>query len=143
MVTSTTAGVALLLVASTAHAVILYRAAGTVGLIVTLPLFRTLSYSPIIGIPNRDTVYPTISRDMKLSVLSTWKSTAEFLALRRGTLIESEQTELNRSLFSHIIPLTEFNFVMTPPPHVHCIQYSRSCGYFGGGECEWLAMSLG
>ena len=53
---STTAGDALLVTSTTAHAVILYRAPGTAGLIlILLPLYPAFTYSPIIGTPKRNT----------------------------------------------------------------------------------------
>ena len=95
VVAYTTAGVALLLPSPSAQAVILYWAPGTVGLIVTLLLPPVLTYSPIIGTPKRVTSYPVISGLVMASLLWTWYTTAEVVALytvRLGTLRGSERT---------------------------------------------------
>ena len=57
VVTCSPAGVALLVPLPSAHAVILYWAPGTAGLIVTLLPLPVFTYSPIIGTPKRITSY--------------------------------------------------------------------------------------
>ena len=91
----TTAGVALLLpLVRRAHAVILYWAPGTAGLIVTLLPLPAFTYSPIIGTPKRITSYPVIITLVVSSFLWTRYSTADFVTLptmRLGTLRGSEE----------------------------------------------------
>ena len=93
MVAYTTAGVALLVPPPSAHAVILYWAPGTAGLIVTLLPLPVFTYSPIIGTPKRITSYPLITALVMSSLLWTWYSTAELVTLPNknpGTLRGSE-----------------------------------------------------
>ena len=61
VVTICTTGVALLLPLPSAHAVILYLAPGTAGLIGSLLPLPVFTYTPIIGTPKRNTSYPAMT----------------------------------------------------------------------------------
>ena len=95
VVAYSTAGVVLLLVElPSAHAVILYWAPGTAGLIVTFLLLFIFLYCPIIGTPKRNTSCPVIVALVMSSFLLTWHTTAESVILatmRLGTLSGSDK----------------------------------------------------
>ena len=81
VVAFTTAGDALLLPSPSAHAVILYWAPGTAGLIVTLLPLPVFTYCPIIGTRKRVTLNPVMTLSVMPSFLWTWYSTVEFVTL--------------------------------------------------------------
>ena len=131
-----TAGVALLLVPlSSAHAVILYGAPGTAGLIVTLLPLPAFTYS-IIGTPKRITSYPVIIRVVSASFLCTWNSTLVLdgmTAVSSGTLTVTEGWTVH--LYVYILQCI----------HAHrcklctCTQYNSQCAEFSIVFVTWIS----
>ena len=85
---------------ASAHAVILYWAPGTAGLIVTLLPLPVFMYSPIIDTPKRITSYPVINGLVMSSRRFTWHFTAKFVALSTTRLGMLRGSDVGRTIIS-------------------------------------------